>query len=595
MKYCPCSLVVDLIKELSDQLSLCADRDLTYVRSRFEHEGLSFLTITLPSFSSGLEAAIERGVAYASDFPAFAVKGGWCLPKFLSGFTKHMFDKEGALIDIFDPDYVFALRQICNLWKKALLPCSDAKVKAAFDQYVSTDAALSDYSHICNDPGIIVRQISEVLINDIFRDFNIRDIRCKHGPGATAEKLTRNSRQLITQWPIRAEPFFPSSWHTIPNIGHINQLQKVKLLSESDETPVRVVSVPKTLKTPRIIAVEPSHMQFMQQGMLSILVRKFESHPLTRNSLRFSDQSHNREGARRSSIDMHNATLDMSEASDRVSNDLVQSIFGDSLVGKCLQACRSKSAIVPDGTLVKLQKFASMGSATCFPVEAFVFYVLIQSAVHRIYRTFPTANSIRRYSKSISVYGDDIIIPVAWQEQVVKELESFGMKVNRNKSFSNSQFRESCGGDYYKGYSVKPVYLRVDPSDLNGPTSISTLISLSESSNQFYDLGLWKFTRRLREIVQSKVGLKIPLRSYEATGVYFKSCTFSTYGRYNRKLHRFETKTLVPVSINRFDDISHDFVGALTMSLRNIGNDNPVDLISSVRPYSLRHKSRWIR
>jgi len=593
MKYCPCSLTIDLINELSCQLSLTADRDNTYVLKRFEHEGFSFLTITLPTFGADFEAALEAGSLQSSSFKAFGHCRNSYLPKFLSGFTKKVFDSDGVLMHDASPDAVFAIRQICYLWKKANVSCSDTRVKDAFKQYRCTDEALMSYDAICYNPEELVLQIAKELTDELFTDYHPKLINCRHGPGATAEKATRNSRLTFKQWPIRSEPFFPSSWHAIPNVGYLSHLSKIELLSSKDEPPVRVVSVPKTLKTPRIIAVEPSFMQFMQQGMLNYIVPRIERSSLTRSSIRFSDQSYNREGARRSSIHKHFATLDMSEASDRVHNALVMNVFGDSLFGKAIQSCRSRTAILPDGTSFQLRKYASMGSATCFPIEALVFYVLIQAAVHKQTGTVPTRQSIRRYSKSIAVYGDDIIVPVAWLSTVIETLEDYGLKVNQNKTFSNSQFRESCGGDYFKGVAVKPVYIRINPSDLNGPTSVSFLMSLSSTSNQFYDQGLWSFSRKLREIVQSKCRDRVPLRRYEAAGVYFKSVLFDTYARYNSKLCRFESRTVVPVTIQRPDVIKSD-VGALFRGLGNVGNVVAADFESSARPYALRLKHRWI-
>ena len=106
-----------LLDELADQLSLSAGLDQKYIWSRYEHEGLSFLTITLPSFCDGIERALERGSATPDDFPAFARKKNGCLPKFLSGFTSRMFTPCGVLMEHFDPDVLFAVRQITRFMK----------------------------------------------------------------------------------------------------------------------------------------------------------------------------------------------------------------------------------------------------------------------------------------------------------------------------------------------------------------------------------------------------------------------------------------------------------------------------------------------
>jgi hypothetical protein len=86
--------------------------------------------------------------------------------------------------------------------------------------------------------------------------------------------------------------------------------------------------------------------------------------------------------------------------------------------------------------------------------------------------------------RSVSLYGDDIIVPTATAVSVVGGLESFGLKVNIRKSFWTGEFRESCGGDYFRGLDVTPVYLRYSLLDGNDPKSLAATIS---SQNQFFD------------------------------------------------------------------------------------------------------------
>lgn len=73
-------------------------RDLTTIRSRIKHEGLSFLTITLPNFCQGIERSLENGQVLHSEFP------GWkftkSLPCFLKGLIKRVFSlATGKILD----------------------------------------------------------------------------------------------------------------------------------------------------------------------------------------------------------------------------------------------------------------------------------------------------------------------------------------------------------------------------------------------------------------------------------------------------------------------------------------------------------------
>ena len=548
-----------------------------------------------------------------------------------------MFKPCGALIEDFDPDVLYSVRQITRFYKKAEVQCSKRRTEAALQKYVLTDKELYDVNEKFRNgfEDSTLRTVSDILVGSLYSDISQQKLRCRHGPGATAEKLSSSERELIRRWPIRSEPWFPSSYHAIPNIGCIERLAELSYLSEGEEPPVRVVTVPKTLKTPRVIAVEPSHMMYMQQSMMHYMVRKMESHPLTRDSVRFTDQSHNSMSAQIESLKKNRATIDLSEASDRVSLELVKYIFGREQIYNYLYSCRTSKAQLPDGTILDLEKFCSMGSATCFPVEAFVFYCLIQAAVHDLRAVRPTTQSILEFSKLIDVYGDDIIVPVHWLSSVVDRLETFGLKVNKAKSFSDSNFRESCGGDFYAGYSVKPVYMHAHPTSINNKLEPNDFATLVQMSNQFYSLGLWQPASGVRRCIDKKLAVFVKPRRYRKKlykrpsfayrrnfdpfqkvsdrGFFYLSVMYDSFERWNSKLHRFEsfTVSLKPVKVRDSDapwfnmgaekveyinmySESQRYIACLFSSLRNIGNVAEKDWESSSRSRLLRLRTGWV-
>lgn len=229
MNYRLCFLA-NLITELSRQLSLSATRDWSYIQTRVEHEGISFLTITLPTFSDGLERAIERGFAESSDFQAFARRSKGCLPKFLSGFTRKVFEDDGSLKPDACPDAIYSLRQISRYYKKALIDCSDERKASAELQYIRTDEELSYHEgRFDANTSLHLTRVASIVTRALCSSFDLKSLRGRHGPGATAEGLLRNGRNLIRSWPIRAEPFFPSSWHTIPNAGWLSKSRRPNL------------------------------------------------------------------------------------------------------------------------------------------------------------------------------------------------------------------------------------------------------------------------------------------------------------------------------------------------------------------------------
>lgn len=565
----PAMLLETILKQFSMDLDLSVERDVAVMRHRFEHEGFSFLSITLPKLSDALLQGIELGrFTCPTDFSSHG-----SLPRLLGGFFKRVFDKDGILLPQPQPDCIFAIRSICDFWKKPKIACTPDRNEKAEVRYLGVEGELSELTSAVQQEDKTLDSIAGILWTSIFSEIDPLDIVCKHGPGNTADRRLSNERQRFSWWYQRAEPWFPSALHCYPNYGYAAEASGAAIRSESryvdfkdewSEPPVRVVFVPKTLKTPRVIALEPSPMQFIQQGLMNYIVPKLESHRLTKRSIRFSDQSFNRGLAYKASLDQTLTTLDLSDASDRVHVDLVHRIFKKSGVCDYLFAARSGQAVLPSGKKVTLFKFASMGSAICFPVEAMVFYTLIQTAFHKQDGRRPSSASIAKYSRSIAVYGDDIIVPVEYTDAVVHHLEAYGLKVNVNKSFRSSLFRESCGADYYRGVSVRPIYAReLAPDDARSWTA-DQVQSWVATANQFYLNGMWYAAQVVRDMLESVLRTPIPrTRQDDGAGICFTSVAFDTGLRYHAETHGYAQKRTVFIPLNRKDNIDGDAISCL--------------------------------
>lgn len=363
------------------------------------------------------------------------------------------------------------------------------------------------------------------------------------------------------------------------------------MLEEHEEPPVRVVFVPKTALTPRVIAIEPSHMQYMQQGVMRYMVRKLERFRLTRGHINFADQTVNQKLARVSSLNRRLATVDLKDASDRVHIDLFRRIFRYSPLKGYLESSRSAKASLPSGDIIKLRKFASMGSATCFPVEAFVFYALVIAALHHELGIIPSFDTVRRLSRDVYVYGDDIVCPSSSVSYVCDYLESYGLLVNRNKSFSKSHFRESCGADYYKGTPVKPVYFRQHLPKSFTLKSPAQLLAWVSSANQLYRAGMWKSAQTIRNWVDSDV---FPLpKSVADNGILTHESFFlNTNVTWNGSLYSYGQRGLF-FKPKLEEDPCLTYSGALLKALANIGQENKADFDFSTRRGVLVPKRRW--
>lgn len=448
-----------------DACARCTDvtldlRDLETLRSRVENEGISFLTITLPTLGKELELALDQGRIDSTFFRSFRKKGK--APAFLQGFFSQIFDREGRIINEPSIDAIEGIRQLAYSFKKVKIACTTRRVAKALSKF-------KDDEQVFNTPldPVDVKDfslVSSVLWSSIFPStFVLDDALPKHGPGATGEKLSGNAKFLLTRWHDRLEPYFPlieTVFGTL-NAYQSEELERVSVVSEDDEQPVRITPVPKTLKTPRIIAIEPVCMMYTQQAISAYLYGVLESHPLTAGHVNFTNQQINRDLALNSSKTKSHATIDMSSASDLVPYKLATTMF-DSCpdLRDAIIACRSKRAQLPNGEVIHLKKFASMGSALCFPVEAMYFYTICVVALLRKHNLSFTYHNIKWCCDKCYVYGDDIIVPTDSSDTVMCTLQKYYCKVNVRKSFSRGFFRESCGMDAYAGYEVTPTYLR---------------------------------------------------------------------------------------------------------------------------------------
>lgn len=534
---------------LQDAGMMCGtdtQRDYQTVVSRVEDEGLSFLTITLPDFCKAFERALEeKGVGNVM-FPGFAkarksrrgVGSHARIPSFLRGIVCQVFDEEtGLLLDEPSVTAIFAVRQVCLFFKKIELPCSHKRVRAAYKNFIKIEQEMPGEESVNERMKLLATDVFNHIFARVMGGMRVKSLNYslipKHGPGATAERISGNRKYEFLSWPERLNQSFPIDQFGVSNpywLLDTELVNQIDWLSPEQESPVRVITVPKTMKSPRIIAIEPVCMQYAQQGVAISLTTEIESDKLLGGQINFSDQLVNRRKALESSKNGRYATIDLSEASDRVPLWLVEQLFRkdrvghtsdeNSVVWDIIYACRSARANLPRTSgltmPLELKKFASMGSALCFPVEAMVFYTLALCGViqHAQQADISQVNFVwkyyKKYAREVFVYGDDIIVPVDAVQTVRTWLETFGLKVNEAKTFSKGNFRESCGMDAFGGHDVTPCYLRrKPPTNWHDANEIVSYVSLA---NQLYEKGLWLSAAHVRREVEDLLG-PLPFRS----------------------------------------------------------------------------------
>jgi hypothetical protein len=554
-----------------------ADLDIKLVEGRVESQGESFLTITLPQFSKDFERSLEMGCIASGLFLSFKKRGGLpvflsgylkqifdtggallpepsvdciravrqltlvfgkirrqCSDARIDGAMRRFVEIEAELegmdtdsLEEILPHYrkasTLLLADVFSTVQNSLLDkhrlhrhYSMGLLPGESDGWRSDEPAEDAFLQLL-PPSLRGRLFLQELGQQVDRkvvDPARWELVPRHGPGATADRLRGNAKYTIGEWPQRLESVFPYGDYALPQLGREDQLDRVKFLEPGKERPVKVVAVPKTLKTPRIIAIEPTGMQYCQQSLAHQFVDALEKGvpgdpsgstkylcSMARGLIGFKDQEPNRLLARSGSLNGRLATLDLSEASDRVLNQhVVELLSRFPRLSAAVQATRSTKADVPGYGVIPLTKFASMGSALCFPIEAMVFLTIIVSAISYERGVLPNRELISSLRGSVRVYGDDIVVPVEYVPVVIRFLQLFGLVVNTDKSFWNGKFRESCGGDYYAGEWVTPVRLREDlPRSLRDVREVVGLVSFR---NQLYQAGYWETARQLDKRIE---------------------------------------------------------------------------------------------
>jgi len=508
--------------EMATRCCTSADRDIKTVAARFEHEGLSFLAITLADYGKAIQKWLDRGQVDPWDVSGFRRDRLTGFPRFLSGFLGRVFDpSSGALLDNPDIEAIIALRQLTLMFSKIALPSaslsgsrtqvvSPEREKRAMLEFVECeqDVRTSDsartprmYDEFCRMSDMLFAKV----FTEVDRKVYNQELFPKHGPGATADRLSSNGKYNQQTWPARLEAIFPFGEYALPNWSFYSEMDKVDILEPGSELPVRVITVPKSLKSPRVIAIEPTAMQYAQQAVLDSLLDALGRDDFLSKAIGFEDQDPNRFMAFKGSLSGELATLDLSEASDRVSNQLVRAMLRNHPhLLEMVQACRSQKADVPGHGEIRLAKYASMGSALCFPFEAMVFMTIILLGVQDELSASLSRRSLKGFSRQVRAYGDDLIVPTRHVLSVVQKLESFGMKVNLSKSFWTGRFRESCGKEYFSGQDVSIVKVAsVFPTQRQDASGV---ISMVELRNRLYQHGFWQTCRwmdsQIRKIIR---------------------------------------------------------------------------------------------
>lgn len=277
-----------------------------------------------------------------------------------------------------------------------------------------------------------------------------------HGPGAVYDRSRFDDKHRFKNDYRTLQSIIPADWfhsnidHTLSEV-YEREAQKLPIVC-------RLALVPKDWKGPRGVFISPKEAVFLQLG-IDGAIKESINDSLMDYSYTPDSQYPSQELALWSSASRSLATLDLSDASDRITVQLIRHLYNRSDY-IALAATRPSHCILPNRGIHKMSMLSPMGDGKTFPVLTQVCWSISMAAV-LLNRGFvvqrPSISLINDCKTLIKVFGDDIICPTSDYHTVCNALECVGLRVNRLKSFYHGFFRESCGCDAFNGIVVTPV------------------------------------------------------------------------------------------------------------------------------------------
>jgi hypothetical protein len=590
----------DIVDRYPD-LQTDSGRDYKRLLSAIDEHGIRFALETLPAFGKHFDMCLANGRLSKSGLTHFrSAKKCSPIPRLFKGLLLRVFDSNGVLRSIPDHNCICFVRQLCSAVKRFRVSCPDSSTWKQIDEFYRIDKEVAlgshpwdsdepwDVSEDCGNTSLTnsvpegrvdslpsfasheserrclatIQLVADIVSSQI-GVFDPTAWRPRHGPGAVSD--SKGFKYDFPNWPRKLDAVFPYDVFAFANAGcwadSVSSSDPSSAEKLEAESTSRLIAVPKSFSGPRLIASEPTSHQWCQQIIRDFMTSRIKD-TCIRDSVHFRDQSPNQSLAREASRSGSHSTIDLSNASDRVSCSLVERMFrkNPSLL-RAFHACRTRwiSQTIdrksPD--LYKIRKFSTMGSAVTFPVQTYLFTMISVGCVLYSRGIRPSISSIRKVSQEVRVFGDDIIVPITCHGIVTEILTLLGLKVNPTKTFCCGYFRESCGYDAYDGQDVTKVSIMSAPS-WSAPESI---LSSVEVHNNLFRRGYLKTAEFVRRSVESlgRSGFReVPIDSglFGWNSFYPANPTFKT--KWDSRLHRRLIYTTIPHSVAERSPVEKD-------------------------------------
>lgn len=286
----------------------------------------------------------------------------------------------------------------------------------------------------------------------------------RHGPGAVFGREVGTDKNFFSDPPhdlalsYGPEMFFANaSFHSdYANTSTYNRSER-HVIS-------RLVLVPKDYRGPRGVFISPKEVMFCQLAQ-DAAFKDLAKKTWLRNCYNPYDQEPSRALAFMGSCGRGYDTFDLKDASDRVPLSLISYLFSRA---DYLALARTRPSYVelPNGSLHRMAMFSPMGDGKTFSVLSTVVACIVLAALLEhdgwLAARLVPMDVIERYSMKFRVFGDDVAVEHGYRECVCAALEIHNLKINKQKTFSEGFFRESCGMDAYRGFDITPLRLKVD-------------------------------------------------------------------------------------------------------------------------------------
>ncbi|DAD51548.1 RNA-directed RNA polymerase [ssRNA phage Esthiorhiza.2_47] len=576
------------IARLRPGLRVDCERDYKRLLSSVEKGGIRVFLEHLPAMGKHLDICLSQKRLTASNVAFMApFRRRGVIPRLFKGLFLSVFDESGVLRIEPDISAIRFLRTLLSVAKKFRMSCSDSSTWSTVDGFYKIDQGVRHPTLSWDDDGFEASMAAHLSLGDVDQlafpllhhnvdagepcsivvpdsisaiqsvadivsaqlgRFDPLEWKSRHGPGVVSDLKQGMNKYSFPFWPDKLERVFPfadMAFHSYDEwAAYVCSKSEAELQSMKHEPPSRLAAVPKVLSKPRLIASEPVAHQWCQQTVADFLMSSVQNTAIS-SAISFRDQSKNGELALKASSSGSHATIDLSDASDRISCWVIERVLRrNSTLLDAVQSCRTRwirnEIDRKSPRLYKLRKFTTMGSTVTFPMQTILFACIAIGATLVQRGQIPTIRNVRRTALEVQIFGDDIIVPSDSAAETLAALAYLGLKVNPSKTFLTGKFRESCGVDAYDGNDVTKISVLAMPV-VSKPESV---LSIVDTHNNFYTRGFYEVSEYLKRTVTALKRFNffdVPVGSGSVG--WFSLAGSDSNGaphRFNRELQRLE-------------------------------------------------------